>query len=129
MIDFARYLVVGSVAFAVHLATLESLLTANFPSASAASAIGFLVACVVNFTLQRAWVFRSMRGVSDAVARYGAVTLATLGVNTFLFSLLHAGCGIPPAAAQTATTGSVFVINFFCNRHFTFAPAPGQVSR
>lgn len=129
MIHLGRYLVVGSVAFAAHLATLESLLAANFPSASAASAIGFVVACIVNFTLQRAWVFRSMRTVSDAVARYGAVTLATLGVNTLLFSLLHAGFGVPPAAAQTVTTGSVFVINFFCNRHFTFAPVPGQVSR
>ena len=121
MMYFARYVVVGGTAFLLHVAILEVLLAAGLPSATAASAIGFVAACVVNFTLQRTVVFHSRRGWRMAALRYVVVTLAMLGVNTVIFFMLNAWLGVPPIAAQAVTTGAVFVLDFFCGRHFTFA--------
>jgi putative flippase GtrA len=123
MKQFASYFVVGGAAFVLHVAVLEGLLAYGFQPAWLASAIGFVVACLANFTLQRLVVFRSRRSLHSAAWRYAAVTLAMLGVNTILFSFLNSLLGVPPLAAQTVTTGSVFVLNFVCNRHFTFAAA------
>ncbi len=123
MKHFARYVVVGGTAFLLHVAVLKGLLAAGLPSAVAASAIGFVAACVLNFNLQRTVVFRSSRGWQQAAWRYTVVTLVMLGVNTAIFSVLNGQFGLAPVAAQTITTGAVFIINFFCNRHFTFAAA------
>ena len=123
MSAFARYIVAGGSAFAVHLAVLELLLTAGVAPAFLASAAGFVVACVVNYSLQRVWVFRSGRGLVDSAVRYAGVTVVMLAVNTALFALLQAGLGLSPALAQTFATGGVFVLNFFCNRSFTFGVA------
>lgn len=121
MMYFARYVLVGGTAFLLHVTILEGLLGAGLSSATAASAIGFVAACVLNFTLQRTVVFNSRRGWRAAALRYVIVTLAMLGLNTAIFFMLNAWLGLPPIAAQTTTTGAVFVLNFFCNRHFTFA--------
>lgn len=126
MVYFARYLVVGGLAYLLHIALLEALLVAGLPSATAASAIGFVAACIFNFTLQRTIVFRSSRGWRDAGWRYATVTLVMLGANTAIFFALNETLGLAPVAAQTITTGGVFLLNFFCNRRFTFAATPGS---
>ena len=121
MTYFARYVVVGSTAFLLHVVILEALLAAGLSSATAASAIGFVAACILNFTLQRTIVFHSRRGWRMTALRYVVVTLAMLGLNSTVFFISNAWLGVPPIVAQTVTTGAVFVLNFFCNRHFTFA--------
>jgi putative flippase GtrA len=123
MAAFLRYVVVGGSALGLHLAVLQTLLWADACSAWAASAVGFVVACVFNYSLQRLWVFQSDRSHAVALPRYIAITTVMLGVNTALFAMLF-GFGFPPLAAQTVTTGCVFVLNFFSNRHFTFGAKP-----
>jgi len=118
---FVRYVVAGSLAFATHLAVLEALMRLAGTVPWLATTVGFVLACVVNYSLQHAWVFRSARPHLAAGPRYIAVTLVMLGVNAALFSLLHGRAGLPPALAQALTTGGVFVLNFLCNRRFTFA--------
>ena len=54
-----------------------------------------------------------------------AVTLVMLGANTAIFFALNETLGLAPVAAQTITTGGVFLLNFFCNRRFTCAATPG----
>src|SRR3984957_19670816 len=125
MVYFARYLVVGGLAYLLHIAPLEALLVAGLPSPTAPPAIGFVAACIFNFTLQRTVVFRSSRGWRDAGWRYATVTLVMLGANTAIFFALNETSGLAPGAAQTITTGGVFLLNFFCNRRFTFAATPG----
>jgi len=61
MVYFARYVVVGGLAYLLHIA----LPVAGLPSATAASAVGFVGACIFNFTLQRTIVFRSSGGWRD----------------------------------------------------------------
>ncbi len=119
MTTFLRYVMVGSAALGVHLVVLQALLLAKACPPWMASAIGFVVACVFNYLLQRLWVFRSSRSHMIALPVYAAITTIMLGVNTVLFALLL-GFGLPPLVAQTATTACVFVLNFFGNRHITF---------
>src|SRR5262249_38624798 len=85
---FLRYFVAGSLAFAAHLAILETLLMAGLRPPWAASAAGFVLACVVNYSLQYAWVFRATLAHHTAASRYISITLAMLGVNTAIFALL-----------------------------------------
>jgi putative flippase GtrA len=119
--QFARYFVSGCAALGVQLAVLEGLLALRLLPPVPSSAVGFVLACAVNFTLQRQWVFRSERAVGAAGLRYVLVTAAMLGVNVAIFALLDAPIGLPPWLAQSLTTASVFILNFFCNRRFTFA--------
>jgi putative flippase GtrA len=119
MAAFLRYVVVGGSALALHLAVLRGLLWTRACAPWAASAIGFVIACAFNYTLQRLWVFRSDRSHAVALPRYIAITTVMLGVNTVLFATLF-GFGVPPLVAQTITTGCVFVLNFFANSRFTF---------
>jgi putative flippase GtrA len=119
MTPFLRYLVVGSGALGVHLVILEVLLLAGTHPPWIASAIGFVVACVFNYLLQRLWVFRSSRSHAITLPVYIAVTTIMLGVNTVLFVLLLR-LSLPPLVAQTATTACVFILNFFSNRCITF---------
>lgn len=119
MAAFVRYVMVGGSALGLHLAVLQGLLWAAC-TPWIASAIGFVIACVLNYSLQRLWVFRSTRSHMAAAPRYVAITTVMLGVNTLLFSVLY-GAGLPAVAAQTVTTGCVFVLNFLGNRYVTFA--------
>lgn len=119
MTAFLRYIVVGSAALGVHLVVLQALLLTEICPPWMASAIGFVIACVFNYLLQRLWVFRSSRSHMIALPVYAAITTVMLGVNTALFTLFL-GLGLPPLVAQTATTACVFVLNFFGNRHITF---------
>lgn len=125
---FLRYVIVGGLALGLHLAILQMLLLGAVCSPWAASAIGFVVACGFNYTLQSLWVFRSSRTHAVALPRYVAITTVMLGVNTILFVVLN-GLGLTPVLAQTVTTGCVFVLNFLGNRRFTFgAYRPEQAS-
>jgi putative flippase GtrA len=122
MVAFLRYVVVGGGALGLHLSILQALLFVEACAPWIASAIGFVLACIFNYTLQRLWVFQSDRSHAIALPRYAAITTVMLGVNTILFAMLF-GFGLPPLLAQTLTTGCVFVLNFFVNRRFTFGVA------
>ena len=114
-----RYVVVGGTALAIHLMVLQLLLRMHACAPWMASAFGFIVARLLNYTLQRLWVFRSDRSHATALPRYVAITGVMMAVNTAAFAMLFA-CGLPPLPAQTLTTGGVFVLNFFANCRFTF---------
>lgn len=119
MAALLRYLIVGGTALVVHLTVLQVLLRAQACAPTLASAIGFVVACAFNYTLQRLWVFRSDRSHASALPRYVAITTFMLGANIVTFTGLTE-VGSPPLIAQTLTTGCIFVLNFIANRFFTF---------
>ena len=122
MTYFAKYVVVGSTALVLHLAILKFLIKTFHVLPVAASAAGFIVACIANYFLQHTVVFSSIRPMAKTARRYVLVTSALLGVNSVLFMLFNSVIGASPMLAQIAATGCVFVANFFFNRHFTFSP-------
>lgn len=120
MSAFVRYVVVGGAATLLHLLVLQGLIWGRVCVPWTASAMGFIAACALNYTLQRLWVFRSSRSHAAALPRYVAITTVMLGVNTLLFSAL-VRLGLTPVVAQLLTTGCVFLLNYFGNSRVTFA--------
>ena len=115
-----RYTISGTIAAFAHLATLVVLVESTGLNATLASAVGFLVACYVNYTIQYRWVFRADGSRLVSGARYIVVTTGSLLVNVLLFWLLHEQFDIWYPVAQVFAIGVVFLLNFYLNRHFTF---------
>ena len=121
---FSRYLVAGGLAFLTHLAVLTLMVEAFAINETLSSAVGFLCAVPVNFLFQYRFVFRSSVRMSQAFARYSAITLATLCLNTLMFWALVTLLLVHYLPAQVFTTATVLFVNFFANRAFTFAHKP-----
>ena len=120
---FGKYVASGSAALLVQLAVLTLMINAFHVDPVAASTAGFIVACVVNYSLQHLLVFSSDRSMAVTASRYVAVTTVMLGVNALVFAAFNRLGGLSPVVAQILATGCVFIANFVCNRHFTFAAA------
>ena len=118
--QLVKYVVSGSIAASVHLGVLVALIELARLDATLSSAIGFLAALLVNYSLQYKWVFSS--GGSHLVRglRYIFVTALTLLVNVLLFWILHEKLAIWYPGAQIIAIGVVFLVNFYLNRRFTF---------
>ncbi len=90
----------------------------------ASSMVAFTIAHATNYLLQYHFAFRSTRGHRSALMRFLAVSALTLTLNYVLYSwlvgLMHY------MLAQALTIGVIFVVNFFLNRHFAFAPVPDR---
>lgn len=123
---FAAYGVAGGLATATHLAVLALLVELLAAPETWASAIGFACAVPVNYLLQHRYVFRAVGNHRTFFARYVAVTLATMALNTGIFFLLNSVVGLFYIVAQIATIAVIVVVNFFVNMQFTFAASPAE---
>lgn len=121
MAQLVRYVASGGIAASVLLGVLVALREMVGLNATLSSAIGFLAAVLVNYSLQYKWVFDS--GGSHLVrgSRYVFVTTLTLVVNVLLFWILHENLAVWYPAAQVIAISVVFLINFYLNRRFTFS--------
>jgi putative flippase GtrA len=127
--ELLRYVVAGGAALAVQLGVLTFLVEFFRVVPTVATSVGFVAAIVVNYVLQRRFVFQAEVGHSRAFARYLAVTLLGLAVNAAVFYVLTRQLGVFYALAQTLTTGLLFVVNYVVNRNFTFRDDPASPSR
>ena len=117
---FVRYVLSGGVAAATHLSILVSLVELADLNKPLASAIGFIAAICVNYTLQYQWAFVSNAPHRSTFPRYMLVTLSMLGVNTVLFCWMTEMMGVPYVPAQVFAIAVVFLMNFYINRNYTF---------
>jgi putative flippase GtrA len=121
LVQFARFAGVGVIGTLTHYAVLvvlvESLLVAETP----ASAFGFVVGALVNYTLNRRYTFRSSIPHSSGLSRFLIVAATGAALNTliFYFALTHAGMHY--LVAQVIATSLVLIWNFAGNRFWTFA--------
>jgi len=120
LLQFVLYGLSGSVAAATHLLVLVVLTELGAPS-TLASALGFLCALPVNYSLQHRVVFNKRSGHILFFTRYVTVTLLTLTLNTCLFWVLTTALGVFYVASQVITLGIIVPLNFTVNRLFTFA--------
>ena len=118
--QFIRFFISGSTALAVHLAVLALLVELHATNETLASGIGFLVAVVVNYTIQHRWVFEAEGNHSAHLPRYLLVTFITFAANLGLFWVALNLVGLWYPVAQVLTTGFIFILNFILNRQFTF---------
>ena len=119
--QFTRYGLSGSAAVGTHLVVLALLVELAGSPAVMASWVGFTCGTIVNYALQRRFVFSRSSGHRLYFPRYLAVTLVTMTLNTALFWVLSSGFGVFYLASQVITIGIVVPVNFALNRSFTFA--------
>ena len=119
--QFVYYGICGGIAAGVLLIVLAGLVELTGMPETLASAIGFACATPVNYGLQHRFVFKQNGRHGVFFARYVAVTLLTLGLNTALFWVLTEGVGVFYLLSQVLTVGTIMLVNFGLNRSFTFA--------
>jgi len=86
-----------------------------------ASGIGFCVAVVHSYVLNRFWTF-TPRGsrIQEEFARFFIVSVLALGVNVAGMFIFVELLGVDPPAAQLMTIGITLIMNFLGNRFWTF---------
>ena len=118
--EFARYFVAGCAAVGIHLTVLVALTEGLHLRPTVATGIGFVLGSIVNYLLQRSWVFRAAGAHRVFFARYALITSGTFLLNLALFWLLHEALHLWYLGAQILVTGFIFLVNFALNRGYTF---------
>ncbi|NGO55860.1 GtrA family protein [Allomesorhizobium camelthorni] len=83
-----------------------------------ASTAALGISVVVNYGLQRHFTFRSKSRHVIAGPRFVSLTLVTLAANALLFGAMSAV--VPYLLAQIITTATIFPVNYYLNKTFTF---------
>jgi len=86
------------------------------------SIISYFMAVVLNFTLQKFWVFENKNeGVlSNQMFWYGLISIGYLLANTCLMYLFVDILHIQYLVSQTVITLILSLLNYFINRNFIF---------
>jgi putative flippase GtrA len=114
-----RFCVVGAVGFGTNLGIYMTLVSHGMVPALAAG-VGFAVAVTTNYLLHRLWTFRNERGgFSSQGIRFLLVSLASLGVNVGMLSLLLAAA-LGKLPAQALAICIAMPANFLGNKFWSF---------
>lgn len=111
-LQFARYLVVGGVAFGVDFSLLVLLTEAAGISYRVSAALGYTVGLLVNYVLSIAWVFRD-RNLSDKRAEFVlffVIGFLGLGLNQ---AIVCVGTDLARLDYRAAKLVSVAVVLFW----------------
>ena len=118
-VQLAKFCTVGAVGYGVNLAVYSTLIHAGMHF-NLAAACSFLVAVTNNYTLNRLWTFRGLRGhVGYQGLRFFVVSLLALGANELLLTAFVAG-GVGKVVAQAIAVVLVTPINFVGNKLWSF---------
>lgn len=118
--SFIKFLVVGSLATAIHYAIFYALYQLAELPALLSTSVGFTVSAIFNFTASYRFTFRSRARWEMAALRYVLTAGTGLLINALVFSVLHEWAGLGASGAQVLATGVVLVWNYLGGRYFTF---------
>lgn len=120
-----KYLVSGTLAALVHLGLLYAFTEWVGIWYLISTALAFLVAFSVSFTLQKFWTFEDheTHELRGQIAKYFATTVSGLFANVGGVYVLVAFAGIWYMAAQTIVLIMVAVVSFIIYKYVIFAPA------
>lgn len=118
--QFIRFALVGAAGTVLHYAVLHALVAwAGWP-AWLASTLGALCGAAVNYTLARAWVFRTQAPHRRAAPRFVVVMIAGTAINAVLMAVMADLLQVHHLIAQAIATGCVLVWNYVGHRTWTF---------
>jgi putative flippase GtrA len=118
--QFVRYCIAGGIAAAAQFVVLAALVEFMAVEPLVASAIGFVIAVLINYVLQYRFTFEATDAHSSALPKFAAIACAGLLLNVCLFWLGNSAAGLPYLLAQVIATGCVVIFNFTLNRRFVF---------
>ncbi len=116
-----RYIVVGLLGTAAHLAVLTACVELLQSDVVKATVAGFLAALSVSYVLNHYWTFESDRPYFSSFWRYLAVSVSGLLLNT---GMVYAMVEYLHWWYLTAQISVIFVVptsNFLLNRYWAFA--------
>ena len=121
-VQFARYTVVGGVAFAVDFGVLFLLTHFAGVYYLISAAVSFVLGLAVNYALSRVWVFshRTMSNATLEFTIFALIGLAGLGLNEFGMWLLASKLGLQYLLAKIVTAVFVYVWNFGARKYSLF---------
>jgi putative flippase GtrA len=123
-VELFKFGVVGATGYVINIAVfalLTQILEAHHIPAAVAA---FCVAVTNNFLWNRYWTFRATEGHAGfQAARFFAVSIAALGVNLIVLSLLVDEMGAPEVPSQAFAVAFAMPINFVGNKLWTFGTA------
>ena len=121
-VQFARYTVVGGVAFAVDFGVLFLLIHFAGVYYLVSAAISFVLGLAVNYVLSRSWVFshRTMSNATLEFTIFSIIGLAGLGFNELGMWLLASKLGVQYLLAKIVTAVFVYVWNFAARKYSLF---------
>jgi putative flippase GtrA len=118
--QLGKFCVVGAVGYLINLAVYDALLHEGVHYLVAATC-SFLVAVTSNYTWNRLWTFRELRGhVGIQGMRFFVVSLAALAANLFVLHLLIVDGGLAKLSAQAVAIVAVTPLNFVGNKLWSF---------
>jgi putative flippase GtrA len=119
---FIKFGLVGISGMGVDFSTtflLRNILKIN---AYVANSIGFSLAALSNYLLNRYWTFgiAHTQGIVVQGISFFLIALIGLGLNNIFLFLMHKKMNLPFYFAKLIATALVFFWNFFANTFFTF---------
>jgi putative flippase GtrA len=128
-----RFALAGSTVAVVYLATTTVLAEAVGMAFQAALAIGFCVAVLVHFTLQRLFVWTHhdefALPLRHQVARYLTYAAAQYGATAAATALLPSVLGVSAEIVYLATVAVIVCLNFVVFRYGIFHARPAATGR
>jgi len=123
-IQLFQFVVVGGSGYVINLAVFTVLTQAADLHHIPAAVGAFAVAVTNNFLLNRQWTFRGQGAREDhagfQAARFFAVSLAGLGVNLLVLTILVDLAEISELPAQAVAVAFATPVNFVGNKMWTF---------
>jgi putative flippase GtrA len=124
LLQLAFYLVVGGICFCIDIGGFIALRYFSLPILTA-SATSFATATLINYSLCRAFVFRSGRfSRPEEMLRLFGIAVIGLGLNSAVVWLLAEILAMDPTAAKILAVFPVFAWNFLGRRTAVFDGAP-----
>ena len=118
--QLGKFCLVGAVGYLINLAVYDALLHTGVHYLVAATC-SFLVAVTSNYTWNRLWTFRELRGhVGIQGMRFFVVSLGALGANLVVLHLLITYAGMGKLPAQAVAIVVVTPLNFVGNKLWSF---------
>lgn len=114
-----NYLLSGGIACLINLLTLAFAEYVVHLKSSFSSFIGYAIGAFTNYLLLYYWTFTPSKSLIQVAPKYGMVLFLSSLLNTSLFTLLYPSLG--SIGGQAIALTLIIPINFFINRHVTFA--------
>lgn len=121
--QFTRYLAVGGLGTATHLAILAIAVELFKQSPIVGAIAGFIGALSISYILNHQWAFESQRAHTNSLWRYVVVSLGGLALNTGMMMTLVHYFHWWYFTAQLSVIMIVPISNFLLNRYWTFEAA------
>jgi putative flippase GtrA len=123
-VQLFQFAVVGGSGYVINLAVFAALIKIGGIHHALAAIGAFVVAVSNNFLLNRIWTFRT-QGAREhhagfQAARFFAVSVAGLGVNLVVLTLLVDLAGVRELPAQAIAVAVAMPVNFIGNKLWTF---------